>query len=482
MVPPRHSNVPEAYKTLGIEEGSSLDAVKTSYKKLALSTHPDKNPGNADATAQFQKVSEAYNILVKHLDKSTRPPREHSSRGPPRGPFGWMFEEFIRGHGASRFARSRYHHFHRPEPESNEQYQERLRRRREEQVAAEERRAKEDAERKIRLEKQREQERREAEQRQKVKKANRKGEAEASRKKAECAARMQQQRGQALRSATFAAARAGDAKRVKKGVYEDNVDAAGGEVKKGCEEFVTTPPADPKDTLMHIAVKNGDADLVEWLDAHSAEPDERNSQGLTAFHVAVQLGHIEIMNRPFFENYPPKESEHSAIYSTPKSTSVLLLALDSREPEVVWMILDQGIAKLQDISNAWTLVSAGNWKATMLKKKVDGDIDGEKLDEIRQLLMTFGGFTPPPTPKVGSEDRDWDPSTNTGPLTQNGSAQTPPSQLKTKQRSPLSPEQQSTSNTQPQFNGTSSPQTKTSANGNARGRGRGRGRARARGK
>ena len=182
-----------------------------------------------------------------------------------------------------------YHHFHRPEPESNEQYQERLRRRREEQVAAEERRAKEDAERKIRLEKQREQgkllifgciivyiwlfcpltERREAEQRQKVKKANRKGEAEASRKKAECAARMQQQRGQALRSATFAAARVGDAKQVKKGVYEDNVDAAGGEVKKGCEEFVTTPPADPKETLMHIAVKNGDADLVEWLDAHS---------------------------------------------------------------------------------------------------------------------------------------------------------------------------------------------------------------------
>ena len=80
---------------------------------------------------------------------------------------------------------------------------------------------------------------------------------------------MQQQRGQALRSATFAAARRGDAKQVKKGVYEDNVDAAGGEVKKGCEEFVTTPPADPKETLMHIAAKNGDADLVEWLDAHS---------------------------------------------------------------------------------------------------------------------------------------------------------------------------------------------------------------------
>jgi hypothetical protein len=184
------------------------------------------------------------------------------------------------------------------------------------------------------------------------------------------------------------------------------------------------------------------------------------------------------MKRPFFENYPPKESEHSAIYSTPKSTSVLLLALDSHEPEVVWMILDQGIAMLQDIRNAWTLVSAGNWKAAT--KKADGNVEGEKLDEIRQLLMTFGGFTPPPTPKVGSEDRDWDPSTNTGPLAQNGSAQTSPSQKKKKPTSPSSPEQL-TSNT-PQLNGASNPQTKTSANGNPRGRGRGRGRARARGK
>lgn len=112
-------------------------------------------------------------------------------------------------------------------------------------------------------------ERREAEKRQKIKKANKKGQAEASRKKAESAARTQQQRAQTLRSATFAAAHAGDAKQVKKGVYEDNVDAAGGEVKKGCEEFITTPPADPKETLMHIAVKNGDVELVEWLDSHS---------------------------------------------------------------------------------------------------------------------------------------------------------------------------------------------------------------------
>lgn len=45
---------------------------------MALKTHPDKNPDNADATVQFQRVSEAYNVLLKHLDKSARPPRPHA--------------------------------------------------------------------------------------------------------------------------------------------------------------------------------------------------------------------------------------------------------------------------------------------------------------------------------------------------------------------------------------------------------------------
>ena len=56
---------------------------------------------------------------------------------------------------------------------------------------------------------------------------------------------------------------------MKKGIWEDNVDAAGGEVKKGSEEFVSKMPADSLETLMHIAASIGDADFVQWLDDHS---------------------------------------------------------------------------------------------------------------------------------------------------------------------------------------------------------------------
>ena len=82
----------------------------------------------------------------------------------------------------------------------------------------------------------------------------------------------QREKMQALRSKVFAAARNGNADAVKKGVWEQDVDPSGGEIKPGCDSLVRRKPADAHETLLHIAARRGDKDLVEWLGSHSLFP------------------------------------------------------------------------------------------------------------------------------------------------------------------------------------------------------------------
>ena len=51
------------YKILEIPETASIDEIKKSYRKLSMIYHPDKNKNNPEATAKFQKISEAYETL-----------------------------------------------------------------------------------------------------------------------------------------------------------------------------------------------------------------------------------------------------------------------------------------------------------------------------------------------------------------------------------------------------------------------------------
>lgn len=156
----------------------------------------------------------------------------------------------------------------RPE-ETEEQYQERLKVQREERKAAEERRLEEEKRRKERIKEERERDRVKAEKRQQERVAQKKAQAERSKQAAAQKIRDQLQQSQIQRSATFAAARQGNADKVKLGVYKNNVDAAGGEVKRDADEFVKTLPKDAQETLLHIAAKQGDLELVQWLADHS---------------------------------------------------------------------------------------------------------------------------------------------------------------------------------------------------------------------
>jgi DnaJ-class molecular chaperone len=55
----------EALLTLNINQNSSQEEIKTSYRKMALELHPDKNKEKKD-DVEFKKITEAYNFLKKN--------------------------------------------------------------------------------------------------------------------------------------------------------------------------------------------------------------------------------------------------------------------------------------------------------------------------------------------------------------------------------------------------------------------------------
>lgn len=53
----------DPYKVLGVEKNASQDDIRKAYRKLAKETHPDLNPGNAEAERRFKEISAANDIL-----------------------------------------------------------------------------------------------------------------------------------------------------------------------------------------------------------------------------------------------------------------------------------------------------------------------------------------------------------------------------------------------------------------------------------
>lgn len=82
------------YKILGVERNASKDEIKRAYRKLALKTHPDRNPGNKKSEERFKEINEAYQVLGDP-DKRARYDQLGESYdqwqrgGAPAGGFNW---------------------------------------------------------------------------------------------------------------------------------------------------------------------------------------------------------------------------------------------------------------------------------------------------------------------------------------------------------------------------------------------------------
>ncbi|KAK4695977.1 hypothetical protein P7C71_g1866, partial [Lecanoromycetidae sp. Uapishka_2] len=74
------------YQVLGVGRQAHRHEIKEAYRKLALQRHPDKNPGNPQAVADFQELNEAHETLSNdHFRSSYDRKHRGASTSHPNG-------------------------------------------------------------------------------------------------------------------------------------------------------------------------------------------------------------------------------------------------------------------------------------------------------------------------------------------------------------------------------------------------------------
>ena len=86
------------YEVLGVAKTASDGEMKTAFRKLAMSYHPDRNPGDKEAEIKFKEINEAYQCLSDGQKRAAYDRFGHAafSQGGGGGPgFGNEFGDFM---------------------------------------------------------------------------------------------------------------------------------------------------------------------------------------------------------------------------------------------------------------------------------------------------------------------------------------------------------------------------------------------------
>jgi molecular chaperone DnaJ len=73
------------YEVLGVTRAATDVEIKSAYRKLAMTYHPDRNPNNPDAEEKFKEITEAYAILADSEKRSLYDRFGHAGLGGSAG-------------------------------------------------------------------------------------------------------------------------------------------------------------------------------------------------------------------------------------------------------------------------------------------------------------------------------------------------------------------------------------------------------------